>query len=226
MKYFVKNNYYELIVLFFSLALFVLTSWYIYKEDSLNIIDLTIRDAIYNFRGEKYGFWFYIFRLITEFGFFYIVALIAVGVAIYTRFDRRFWTLSGATIITYLSNELIKVFFLRERPVEELQWMQELSTSYPSGHSMVSIVFYGLLLYFIRSSDYLKEKKKNILTVIFIILLILIGISRMVLGVHYFTDVIGGYLCGLVLLMMYVICYKSFIKKRPVVKNLTQLKSL
>ena len=216
MKKIFNHDFYEYLTLIIALILFICLSIYISFEEELNVVDLTIRDSMYNFRGQKYGFWYFTFRLITELGFFYIVVTVACLVGIRTRFDRRFWFLCGTTIITYLANELIKIFFLRERPIPELQWMIEHSTSYPSGHSMVSTVFYGLIIYFIYKSNYLKINIKRIVIVSIILIILLIGLSRMVLGVHYFTDVIGGYLCGLIFLETFVIIYKKIMKKAPI----------
>ncbi len=219
MKRILKNNYYEIVTLIIAFLLFVLVSCYIYKEPEVNIIDATIRDAMYSFRGPKYGFWFIVFRTLTELGFVYFIVLLAALIGFGTRFDRRFWYLCGATIITYLANELIKVIYLRPRPIEELRWMSEASTSFPSGHSMVSLVFYGVIIYFIYSSDYLKPKTKKLVISLIILAIVLIGLSRIVLGVHYFTDVIGGYLCGLVFLMIFVMIYKKIMKKAPVIRD-------
>lgn len=212
MKVFQAKYYYEILLIIFCSLIFILTSVYIYKEPNINLVDLRIRDAMYQFRGDKYGFWFIFFRLVTEFGFFYFVGVVALVVAISVRFDRRFWYLCGITVFTYIANELVKIFFLRDRPIKDLQWMTEYSSSYPSGHSMVSIVFYGIIMYYIYDSLFFKKKAKIILISIISILLVLIGLSRMVLGVHYFTDVIGGFALGTIILSTFIILYKAKIR--------------
>ncbi len=212
MKKFINKYYYEFVVFIFCLLMFTLISVYI-KYNYDNELDIIIRDAFYNFRGEKYGFWFFVFRFITEFGSYYFVTIIAIVVAICVKFDNRFWLLCIATIITYIANEVIKLFFMRERPIEELQWMSEYSSSFPSGHSMVATVFYGLITYYVYNSSYFKKRTKQILITGIAILVILIGISRMALGVHYFTDIIAGFCCGNMFLAIALYIYKAKFRK-------------
>ncbi len=207
-KIFNYKNFYEILAIVIGFIALVIISIYIYKEPTINPIDLTIRDAMYKFRGEKYGFWYFVFRLITEFGFFYFVVLIAIIVGISVRFDRRFWLLCIATLVTYVANESIKFIFLRERPIAELQWMHESSTSFPSGHSMVSVVFYGIIMYYIYDSLYFNAKQKKIWIASISVLILLIGFSRLVLGVHYFLDVLGGYAFGVVIVAIIILFYK------------------
>lgn len=92
--------------------------------------------------------------------------------------------------LIYSSNEIIKLCFLRERP-NILRLVHITGYSFPSGHSMVSFAFYGFIIMEFMDSDY---KYKKIVSILLMILIITIGISRIYLGVHYFSDVIGGFL--------------------------------
>ena len=86
--------------------------------------------------------------------------------------------------------------------------------SFPSGHAMVSVVLYGLLAYF--SYKFIKNKiVKNIIVVINVLLVLLIGISRIYLGVHYFSDVFVGQLISLVLLVIII----NYLEKKVILKN-------
>lgn len=93
-------------------------------------------------------------------------------------------------VITAL-NQLLKFIFVRPRP-EEYRLVQETGYSFPSGHSMISMAFYGLIAYWIW-----KNVKKPILKwslcILLAVLIIGIGISRIYLGVHYASDVIAGF---------------------------------
>lgn len=76
--------------------------------------------------------------------------------------------------------------------------------SFPSGHSMNCIVCYGILIYLIRR--YCPNKKAaNILTVLLGLLIIGIGTSRVYVGVHFPTDVLGGWSLGLAFLLVSII---------------------
>ncbi len=94
-------------------------------------------------------------------------------------------------IISFLSNQILKRIVARPRPTE-YRIVEEIGYSFPSGHSMVGMAFYGLLIYFI----YRKVKNpyiKCISCILLMILIFLIGLSRIYLGVHYASDVIAGF---------------------------------
>ena len=116
-------------------------------------------------------------------------------------------TLTNLVVITIL-NQMLKIILKRPRPTEFII-INEKGYSFPSGHSMISMAFYGLLIYLI----YKKIKNKYLKATLIIILLLLIlaiGISRIYLGVHYVSDVIGGFLIS----MSYLIVYIKLIKKK------------
>ena len=116
-------------------------------------------------------------------------------------------TLTNLVLITIL-NQMLKIVLKRPRPTE-FRIINETGYSFPSGHSMISMAFYGLLIYLI----YKKIKNKYLKATLIIILLLLIlaiGISRIYLGVHYVSDVIGGFLIS----MSYLIVYIKLIKKK------------
>lgn len=106
-------------------------------------------------------------------------------------------------------NLILKEIFKRPRP-EINRLIDEWGYSLPSGHSMVSMAFYGWLMYlsykFIENK-YLKWSLIGILGA----LIIIIGISRIYLGVHYTTDVLGGFLISIAYLMVYIGITKKFI---------------
>ena len=66
---------------------------------------------------------------------------------------------------------------------------------------MTSFVFYGIICYFIYNSKISLNNKRVIISLLGL-LVILIGMSRIYLGVHYFSDVIGGFLWGFVVLLL------------------------
>ena len=104
-------------------------------------------------------------------------------------------------LLAWLLNERLKAIFHRPRPADP--WLvQETGLSFPSGHSMVSMAFYGFLIYLVWRCVR-NKKTRNILTAVLGALILLIGLSRIYLGVHYVTDVLGGFLIGLCYLTVY-----------------------
>lgn len=92
-------------------------------------------------------------------------------------------------------NLLLKIFFARPRPTL-MPLVIERSYSFPSGHSMNSLVFYMMLSYFVYRNT--KNVKLTALISIFSLIIVgLIGLSRVYLGAHYPSDVLAGYATGI-----------------------------
>ena len=83
----------------------------------------------------------------------------------------------------------------RERPEEVIIWGGLNLPSYPSGHALFNVAFYGALVY-IFYPQIRSKKWRNVLLAIVGTLLLLTGLNRLFFSVHYFSDVIGGYLVG------------------------------
>ncbi len=105
-------------------------------------------------------------------------------------------SLLGSGLSIFLGKNIFEV----DRP-HQYAYYQENYFSFPSGHSTVAVSFYGLLLYFlIRNSPTFKIQ--GLLISIAFIFWIFIGISRLYLCVHYFSDVIAGYILGFFWLLL------------------------
>ncbi len=103
------------------------------------------------------------------------------------------------TLVGYLTNEGIKLVIQRPRPTV-VEAVHATGYSFPSGHSMTSFITYFIFVYFLMlDKDKNKRQKTYILTAIIVLL---IGFTRLVLQVHYLTDVLGGFLFGWLYLLL------------------------
>ena len=111
--------------------------------------------------------------------------------------------LCSIPLVTFLLNCIIKPLIHRPRPPYEMQLgIHPESFSYVSSHSLVTFCLWGIIIYFINK--YCKNRVLRYAGIVFAIIWILfVGISRIWLGVHNPTDVIGAYLLGLALLSVY-----------------------
>jgi len=149
-------------------------------------------------------------KLITNFG----GALVLIGTTIILVIsikNRRIGLsiMANLGIVTGL-NIVLKQIVQRPRPTE-YRIVNETGYSFPSGHSMVSMAFYGFLVYLIYK--YVKNQYLKIGLITFLsILIISIGISRIYLGVHYTSDVMAGFCISVSYLVLYVSSVSNWIK--------------
>jgi len=114
-----------------------------------------------------------------------------------TWFSIRVITIAISSLVLML---LLKQLFQRKRPLSPLLKAAK-GLSFPSGHAIMAVTFYGLLIYILQHSitiDWLKW----FVTVLVIVLIILIGFSRVYLRVHYASDVAAGFIIGLLWLLI------------------------
>ena len=98
-----------------------------------------------------------------------------------------------SVLIGNVGNKLLKAMVGRERP--SFPEHIEDSFSFPSGHVMVGLLLFGMNAYYVVKASQTKKMKQIVITSTSV-LLIFIGFSRLVEGEHFFTDVIGGFVAG------------------------------
>lgn len=139
-----------------------------------------------------------IFLIVLTIVLFIVIKNKKIGVSIF----------SNLVIVTIL-NQLLKGILQRPRPTE-YRIIEETGYSFPSGHSMISMAFYGYLIYLIYK--YVKNKYIKWISIVVLSLLICtIGISRIYLGVHYTSDVLGGFLISISYLVIFISAVNKFI---------------
>lgn len=94
-------------------------------------------------------------------------------------------------------NYQLKEFFVRERPSFDAVY-EAAHYSFPSGHSMQSIAIFSFICYLVITYFIKSYNKKNYLILFTFVIILLIGLSRIYLGVHYLTDVLAGFSAGFV----------------------------
>lgn len=146
-------------------------------------------------------------KFITNFGGAIFLSIATIALLLLIKNKKIGLSIFSNIVIITILNQLLKRILRRPRPTE-FRIVEETGYSFPSGHSMVSMAFYGYLIYLIYR--YIKNKYvKWTLITILSILICLIGISRIYLGVHYTSDVLGGFLLSI----SYLVIYISSIKK-------------
>lgn len=118
--------------------------------------------------------------------------------------------LGGAGILNFL----LKHLFERNRP-DIYRVITETGYSFPSGHAMGALCFYGIVAFFfsLRFSNPIFKLLIALLTTFYILL---IGLSRIYLGVHYPSDVLAGYIAGSTWLFFCIFLYLILYKKKKI----------
>jgi len=159
------------------------------------------------------------FFFITTLGSFLVLITICVLVIVWLFLEKRWSYIIGFLISVLggsLSSSLIKYLVARPRPIPTFYF--ENSYAFPSGHATVAITLFLFLTYYaIRAYPRWSRNVGLVLTTSLLILLI--GFSRLYLGVHFFSDVIGGYLLGLFWFILAVIISR-FLEKNDQPKRL------
>ncbi len=183
------------------------------KNDVFYSFDRDITRTIVDHRGNKYGVCYWISRILTEFSNFWILVSLLIIFGFYFKWDYRIWYLAVICIVTIGLNASIKAIVARDRPPLDYRWMKETSYSFPSTHSAIAMGVY--FSFFIVSDDTIKNKIiKNIVKYVSLVVIIIVPITRVVLAVHYTTDVIAGLLVGLfVALLGYNIYFRKKVSK-------------
>jgi len=197
-KKFIKNNLKTIILVTITTLLFILLS-YAVSSNKTNYIDALIHSYLIDIRNNNLTS---ILLFITNLGgATFLIILSTILFIIIKKKKIPLYIFMNLTC-AFLTNEITKSIFTRSRPIG-INLIDETGFSYPSGHSMVSLSFYGFITYLL-----LKNCKNNLIKTIIIIssiiLISLVGFSRIYLGVHYLSDVIGGFLLATIYLNLYI----------------------
>jgi undecaprenyl-diphosphatase len=154
-------------------------------------------------------------RLVTALGYYWVVIpLLAVAVLAFYRKD---WRLSAILLVVSTSGSIVlttvlKAIFERSRPELFDSGYTASFYSFPSGHATLAVGFYGTLTLLLAYR--LRGYARWLVAACGVSLVLLIGFSRLYLGVHYPTDVLAGYLAALLWLVFVGVAYASWLSVR------------
>ncbi len=154
-------------------------------------------------------------RLVTALGYYWVVLPLLVVVALV--FYRMGWRLSAVLLVvstagSILLTTLLKAVFERARPEHFDSGYKASFYSFPSGHATVAVGFYGMLTLILAYR--LRGLARWAVVAFGVSLVLLIGFSRLYLGVHYPTDVLAGYLAAPLWLVFVGAVYVAWLSVR------------
>lgn len=194
-------------------------------ENELGAFDRSITDFIISFRSTGLTAFF---SAITRLGerIPYIVISVLLASVLYWRYRSLAMILQSVAvlILASLSNIALKQSISRARPdVEHLVYVD--SMSYPSGHSMSAMAFYGFLIYLCLKLAMPGWARVMLVTVL-VFIIAAVGISRVYLGVHFPSDVAAGFIGGLIWVSLCIVIFNLIFllrRKKTGVENVDDL---
>ena len=167
---------------------------------------LTLFFKAVTFMGE----WYFVLSILVLISLFFIIIKTS-RLNLAARFNLDVFVLWATTIGGLGSAFVFKEIFHRSRPVGGL--VAEISSSFPSAHAVISVAFYAFIFYLLSKKTKNSFSKYLLISAIFFIPIIL-GFSRLYLGVHYLSDVLAGYAIGDVWFLIGVYGIKFINRKR------------
>ena len=173
---------------------------------TIDTFDNSVTDYVTSFRTPGLNSFF---QFVTDLGdvYAYLVATTVATLFFFFKLkNKRFiFQLLGVLILSGLANIALKRAFDRARPtIEHLVVVKTLS--YPSGHAMSAMAFYGFLIYLVFKIK-MNHWLRIFLTLLFASFIFFIGLSRIYLGVHFPSDVLGGFIAGLIWVAFCVVLF-------------------
>lgn len=166
------------------------------NDELVNIFDQWIGNPVLSLRNPSLTAFFVV---LTDFGDIYYIAISLLLTSTfliwkYKDYQAALWLVVQSLVGSVLLNQGLKLIFHRSRPLVE-HLVEQGGYSFPSGHSMGSVICYGGIL-FLLSKKINNNLLRNSLFIIIVLLIFGVGLSRVYIGVHFSTDVIGGFSVG------------------------------
>lgn len=159
--------------------------------ENIIYIDNLILRSITAIRSDLLTEFMLLFSFLGSFYFYFIVCL----VIFIKKMPKRVYFTVNLVILSIINN-IVKAIFRRSRPFI-YSLIYQSGYSFPSGHAMLSIYFYGYLIFMVNRYNFPYRK---VIIYLLSTLIVLISFSRIYLGVHYLSDIIIGILLGFIFL--------------------------
>ena len=189
-----------LLVLFTCIVLLVLTN-------NITWLDEPVYNYIISFESDTLTDIFKVFTFLGSTKFIIIFNILIFGYTI-IRKKYQYLIMLTCSLTSVIFNNIIKIIIERPRP-NLLRLIAETGYSFPSGHAMISILFYGSIIYIFNKY---RLPFAKLITFILVLLIGGICLSRVYLGVHYVSDVLGGMCLATSLLLIVQTIYENKIR--------------
>jgi len=176
----------------------------------INDIDIFVQNYFASIRSEQLTDFFYFFTKIFDASWLFLIIAILISVVIFKlkNFNYTFLFL-GSLFITAGITYILKILFNVARPENALLMAE--GHSFPSYHAASSAVFFIMIFYIFRT--YFTGIPRYIFQIFCGLLLIIVSVSRMYLGVHWLTDVLGGVVLGCLICYFSIFIFKKYTYK-------------
>lgn len=194
---------FSLLIIFVVLAIFV-------GKSPINPLDLSISHHIQQIRNSWLDQLMIVVSRLGDVAFafsFMLLAALLFFIFRYKRASTFVVAVSGTGVVTFL----LKKIFSRARPTQEHVTLIDVyqNHSFPSGHTLSYVVFFGFLIFLMQQLKSLPNYLKTGVKVFSYFMLIVGPLSRIYLGAHWFTDILGGVMLGLLYLQVLTHYYKT-----------------
>lgn len=196
------KKYLKWILCLISFIIFIILSILVLTKN-----DIYIDNVVYKF-VSKFIFddLTSVIKILTNIGGALVVIIITIITLIKNRKYGTYMTIN--LILITIFQIILKHIFLRNRPAD-INLIEETGYSFPSGHSLTAMAFYGFIIYLVYISN-INKRSKIIYISLFSIFILIVGLSRIYLGVHFFTDVMGAFTFS----FSYLVIYIDIIKRK------------
>ena len=130
-----------------------------------------------------------------------VLAVLAAVIAALAPGKAPGWCVAVNLVCVVALNTVLKIVVQRPRP-DGFRLISETGYSFPSGHSMVAMAFFGLLIWMVWRY-HRRDAMRVVWCVVFGLVIAMVGVSRIYLGVHYASDVLAGFCVSLIWLIFY-----------------------